>query len=147
MLIACFINWINTTSPMGWLLSLFLTWLYSSDKCSPAVPLSNCNVHLTEKANNDKWLSVLPVFIWLGIADFISSHKWLKLDSSQESWSCSLKKTKKSLHRGFNSGALCGAVRSYAARLLCFLNYPYWIHYLFALLNLLNLAALQQKNI
>lgn len=42
--------------------------------------------------------------------------------------------------------ALCGAIRSNTALLMCFLNYPYWIHYLFARLNLLNLAALQQRN-
>lgn len=39
-----------------------------------------------------------------------------------------------------------GAGRSNAARLMSVFNYPYSIHYLFAALNLLNLAALQREN-
>lgn len=54
-------------------------------------------------------------------------------------------KLKKSCIWGFQPRAFCRAVRSCAAPLMCFLNYPHWIHYLFALLNLLNLAALQWR--
>lgn len=56
-----------------------------------------------------------------------------------------LQSEKKACVWAFQPGALCGAVRSCADPLMCFLNYPHWIHYLFALLNLFNLAALQWR--
>lgn len=56
-----------------------------------------------------------------------------------------LQSEKKACIWAFHPRALCEAVRACAAPLMCFLNYPYWIHYVFALLNLLHLAALQWR--
>lgn len=130
----------------GGTIKLYLTGIYNTFRPCQQIAVLDC----WERFNGDKWRQATQLS-WSGNVFSLSLLLF---------WNCwpvtgvilffflffffsNFKVKKKACIWAFQPGALTGAVRSCAAPLMCFLNYPHWIHYLFALLNLLNLAALQ----